>query len=150
MDEFNAPFQDDSGILGAKTGLNESFDVLMQTLILCLHIDWLTTTVVSCSIAVQLLTGIIQLHTCTGIPINSLWISNRGQVMVVTISALLTALCNTIESPGAAPIEPQYIDCLTHTLAHPEVSVATSRIPDFTLDSIQKQVNGYCYLGLLT
>src|ERR1700683_860857 len=149
MDEFNAPFQDDSGILGAKTGLNESFDVLMQTLILCLHIDWLTTTVVSCSIAVQLPTGIIQSHTCTGIPINSLWISHRGQVMVVTISTLLTALRNTIESPGAAPIEQQYIGFLTHPLAHPEVSVATSRVPDFTLDSIQKPVNGYRYLGLL-
>jgi hypothetical protein len=69
--------------------------------------------------------------------------------MVVTISTLLTALRNTIESPGAAPIEQQYIDFLTHPLAHPEVSVATSRVPDFALDSIQKPANGYRYLGLL-
>jgi len=70
--------------------------------------------------------------------------------MVVTISTLLTALRNTIESPGAAPMEQQYINFLTHPLAHPEVSVATSRVPDFALDSIQKPVNGYRYLGLLS
>jgi hypothetical protein len=69
--------------------------------------------------------------------------------MVITIGTLLAALQNSIGSPGAAPVEQQYIDLLNHPQALDRVSMATSRVPDFTPDGIQKPVNGYRYLGLL-
>jgi hypothetical protein len=46
-------------------------------------------------------------------------------------------------------MEQQFISFLTLPEASPEIGVATSRVPDFALDSIQKPTNGYRYLGLL-
>jgi hypothetical protein len=69
--------------------------------------------------------------------------------MVGTISTLLAALQSSIGLPGAAPMEQQYTDLLNHPQAIHQVSIATSRVPDFTLDGIQNPVNGYRYLGLL-
>jgi hypothetical protein len=69
--------------------------------------------------------------------------------MVITIGTLLAALQGSIGSPGAAPIEQQYIDLLNNPQAIDRVSIATNRVPDFTPDGIQKPLNGYRYLGLL-
>jgi len=107
------------------------------------------TEVISCTMVVQLPTGVIQSHTRTGLSLGGLWTSQRSQVRVVTLNTLLTVLRMSIGSAGTPPMEQQFISFLTLPEASPEIGVATSRVPDFALDSIQKPTNGYRYLGLL-